>query len=130
MNIVRSLEGSVALTKLPCMLMTTKKGTEGIFIPTDAANLIKGKEGALYLPIKVALYDEENEFGQHGFVSLNVNPKAKYNKKWKQLSKDEQEKLKEINVILGNVKDWQFEGNSDAPADETVHTEDSDDMPF
>lgn len=133
MSLKQTLSGSIALTKLPCRLMKSAKGVEGIFIPTEHAHLVKGKEGALYLPLKIIVSGKEDQYGNHGMITFSRKAEDIFGKKYGQLSKEDQEKMNKINMILGNVKDFEFEGPADAPADNTVYAEGEvpkDDMPF
>ena len=78
------------------------------------------------MPVNVIVRDEQDKYGQNGFISQNVG-----SEKYKELGKD---KVKELNLpILGNIKDFSTPSNNDAGA---VHQavvmegEENDDLPF
>jgi len=125
----RSLSGSIALTKLVHVKMEVKGKSgkvEGIFVPTKANHLVKGKEGALYMPARIYLRDEEDQYGQMGFISQSVD-----SKEWKAASDEEKELLKKL-PILGNIKDFSStpdDATGDAGGGETFSPE-ADDLPF
>jgi len=127
----RVLSGSLALTKMNHvrLKMKNKKGKKISLIafPIDANFFVKGKDKALYMPICVIAKDEEDEYGQHGFVSQSVDSKA-----WKDANEELQEKMRKL-PILGSLKDFSFEGgkndNSGSASDDEFDPE-SDDLPF
>lgn len=125
----RRLSGSIALTKLihVPMEVTGKSGNKvkGIFIPIPQNHLFEGKEGALYANINVVIKDEEDQYGQHGFISQTVDSKI-----YKAATDTEKEEFKKL-PILGNLKDFSGGGNDSSGAASTnVFTPDSDDLPF
>lgn len=119
----RTLNGSIALTKLPQSIILEKQGKSGIirgvFLPIDGNSLTE-KDGAVYMDIRAVIREEEDKYGQHGFVAKAV-PSQVYKD-----NKDNKEWLNEQQPILGNLKDFSYTGNS-APVD-TVS--DDDDLPF
>lgn len=124
----RRLSGSLAITKLIHVPMEVngKSGkVKGIFIPTDVNHLVQGKEGALYLNINAVIKDEEDQYGQHGFVSQTVD-----SKKYKNATDAQKEEFQKL-PILGNLKDFSGGGNDNTgAASEKVFTPDSNDLPF
>lgn len=126
----RRLSGSIALTKLIHVRMevTGNSGNKvpGIFIPTEQNNLVKGKEGALYMNINVVTKTEEDQYGQHGFISQTVDSKV-----YKTATDEQKEEFKKL-PILGNLKDFSGGGGNDnsGAASDNVFTPESDDLPF
>ena len=116
--------GSLALTKLQSAIITTKKGAKCLLIPIEA-NYFTEKDGAIYLNCSVIVRDEQDQYGQNGFVSQKLDTE-----KYKELGA---EKAKEIKLpILGNIK--HFENNQNDSAGTTqvegaVNPEE-DDLPF
>ena len=120
----KQLTGSIELTKLVSAI-TTRKGksgdVKGVFIPIDHNHLTE-KDGRVYVDIRLIVRDEKDKYEQNGFISKGV-PKEVY-----QEHKDDKEKLKELQPILGNVRDWSnSSGNSSDPAP-VVDEEDT--LPF
>ena len=64
--------GSLTLTKLKSAIITTKKGNRAIVIPIEE-NFLVEKDGAIYLPISVIAKEQEDQYGQHGFISQSVS---------------------------------------------------------
>ena len=92
------LSGSLALTKLQSAIITTKKGTKAILLPIND-NFFTEKDGAIYLNVSVIVRDEQDQYGQNGFISQKLD-----SNKYKELGK---EKAAEIKLpILGNIKDF------------------------
>ena len=126
----KTYSGSVALTKLVHVKMKVKGkngDVEGLFIPADANYLVRGKEGALYLPVRVYTRDEADQYGQNGFISQSVDSKV-----WKEADDEKKEVLKQL-PILGNIKDFTAGGHNDAAGDAgggETFTLESDDLPF
>ena len=134
----RRLSGSLALSKLKHVLMTKKgkkdkktgekKDIEGIFIPIDINYLTRGKEGAIYLNLSLVVKDEEDKFGQHGFIGQNADSDT-----YKKLKKKGGKKFDEIRKlpILGNVKDFENSGGSqDNSGAAGSKIDEDDDLPF
>lgn len=120
----KRLSGSIALTKLESAIITTKKGTKAILIPIDS-NYLTEKDGAIYLNVGVVVKEQQDQYGQNGFISHNLS-----SEKYKELGK---EKAQEIKLpILGNIKD--FSGANDNSGstyvEEPVNPEESDDLPW
>ncbi len=119
----RTLNGSVALTKLPQAVIIEKKGKSGIikgvFLPIEG-NSMTEKDGVVYMDVRVVLHAEEDKYGNHGFIAKAV-PSSVYKEK-----KDDSEFMDSQQPILGNVKDFSFASNS-APV-ETF--EENDELPF
>jgi hypothetical protein len=119
----KRLSGSIALTKLQSAVITTKKGNKAILIPIDANYLIE-KDGAIYLNVGVVVRDEQDQYGQNGFISHQLG-----SDKYKELGKEIAQELKL--PILGNIKD--FSGSNDSEGAtyiaEPINPEE-DEMPF
>jgi hypothetical protein len=119
----KRLSGSIALTKLQSAVITTKKGNKAILIPIDANYLIE-KDGAIYLNVGVVVRDEQDQYGQNGFISHQLG-----SDKYKELGKEKAQELKL--PILGNIKD--FSGSNDSEGAtyiaEPINPEE-DEMPF
>jgi hypothetical protein len=116
--------GSLALTKLQSAIITTKKGSKCLLLPIEA-NYFTEKDGAIYLNCSVIVRDEQDQYGQNGFVSQKLDTE-----KYKELGA---EKAKEIKLpILGNIKHFENSGNDSAGTTQvegTVNPEE-DDLPF
>jgi len=119
------LSGSIALTKLQSAIITTKKGTKAILLPIEG-NYFTEKDGAIYLNVSVVVRDEQDQYGQNGFISQKLDTE-----KYKELGA---EKAKEISLpILGNIKDFKGGGNDTAGSTQVqgnIDPETSDDLPF
>lgn len=117
--------GSLALTKLQSAIITTKKGAKCLLIPIEA-NYFTEKDGAVYLNCSVVIRDEQDQYGQDGFVSQKLDTE-----KYKELGA---EKAKEIKLpILGNVKHFAGGGNDAVGATQIeapINPEDEDGLPF
>src|SRR5690606_14296758 len=91
------------LTKLQHVILE-KKGksgmVKGLFIPLDA-NLLSEKEGAVYMAGNVVVRDEQDKYGQNGFISKTTDSKV-----WKELDEAGKEEAKKLSPILGNIKDF------------------------
>ncbi len=100
----RSLSGSIAITKLKHTIRKFKnkagKEVECLVIPINLNHMVKGKEDACYLPVRVFVREEADEYGQHGFISQSVD-----SKKWKEASEQQRQEYKDL-PILGNIKDF------------------------
>lgn len=117
--------GSLALTKLKSAIITTKKGNRAIVLPIDD-NFLVEKDGSVYLPISIFAKDEQDQYGQNGFISQSVSSEV-----YKELGK---EKVKELGLpILGNFKHFANNANDSAGATVINHAtdpEEDDDLPF
>lgn len=128
----KRFSGSIALTKLKCFVtkMNSKKTgnpVEVIIIPIDENYLVRGKEGALYLPVSAIIKDEEDQFGQHGFISQNVDTKV-----WKDASEEQRETFRKL-PILGNLKDFSgYTNDTEGVMHDKLEPTDigGDDLPF
>ena len=120
----KNYSGSIALTKLKHVVRKSKKGAKIIVIPVEENYLVEGKDNAFYMPVRVITKAEEDQYGQHGFVSQSVDSKV-YNA----ASEEEKEEFKKL-PILGNIKDFSGGGNdSSGAADNEIEASD-DDLPF
>lgn len=126
----KTLSGSIALTKLVHSKVTTKKGAEVIVIPVEANLLEKDDNGGIYLPVRVIVTEEMDQYKQNGFIAKSIGSKAYKAADEKQ--KDEwKDKQKEITPILGSIKD--FSGGSQEVNTGEVSVDagtDIDDLPF
>lgn len=126
-KVVRRLDGSIALSKLQHVMMDKKnkkgKKIKCIVIPVKANYLYEGKDGAVYLNVRVNLKDGEDQFNQHGFIGQQV-PSDIY----KAASEKEKEKMN--TPILGGLKDWEFTSSSNDISGKKGNIEEDDDLPF
>lgn len=142
----KTLVGSIALDRLIHVKME-KKGksgmVKGLFIPLEANKLEEhsydsknGQVNEIQLPVRVIVKDEQDKYGQNGFIAKAIGSKT-----YKAATKEEQEAFKDSNneetkkmtPILGNVKDFSSGGapqqnQSNAVSDETF--DENDDLPF
>lgn len=121
----KTLSGSIALTKMQSAIITTKKGAKAIILPIDA-NYFTEKEGAVYLNVNVIVRDEQDSYGQNGFIAQKLD-----SNKYKELGKESASEIKL--PILGNIKD--FSGGSNDSGGATVYNAspmdpEEDDLPF
>lgn len=121
----RNLSGGIALTKLPQAVIKELKGKSGqirgIFLPIDGNHLVE-KDGSVYMDIRVVIREEEDKYGQIGFVAKAV-PSSVY----KGL-KDDKDKLNAAQPILGNLKD--FSGGGQSNTDPAPVVGEDEDLPF
>ena len=121
--------GSIALTKLTHVLMDKKGKTgmvRGIFIPIEV-NALETKDNAVYLPIKVTVKDEADQYGQNGFIGKTI----KTAKKWADMTEAEKESQKALTPILGNIKDFtNGAGANDSAGAASPPIAEEDDLPF
>jgi hypothetical protein len=121
--------GSLALTKMKSAIITTKKGNKAILMPIDD-NYFTEKDGAVYLNVSVIVRDEQDQYGQNGFISQKL-PTDKY----KELGSEKGKEIGNSLPILGNIKHFE-NANSQNDSFGTVkvqgqvNPEDSDDIPF
>ena len=102
--------GSIALSKMVHVRMEVEGQSgkvDGIFIPIEANHLVKGKEGAVYMPLRVITRAEADDYGQHGFISQSVDSKV-----YKDATDAQKEEFKKL-PILGNIKNFSAGGASD-----------------
>jgi len=123
----KNLSGSIALTKLQHVIME-KKGksgmVKGLFIPIEA-NLLTEKDGAVYMAVNVKVKDQQDVYGQNGFISKTTDSKI-----WKELDESGKEHAKSLSPILGNIKDFTAGGNDNAGAAAEGVVREEDDLPF
>ena len=116
--------GSLALTKLQSAVITTKKGAKCLLIPIEA-NHFTEKDGAIYMNCSVIVREDQDQYGQNGFISQKLDTE-----KYKSLGA---EKASEIKLpILGNIKHFSGSQNHSAGAvivSQAVDPE-QDDLPF
>lgn len=120
----RTLTGSIALTKLPQAVIVDKKNKTGemvkcVLLPIDG-NSMTEKDGAVYMDVRVVLREEQDQYGQNGFIAKSL-PTEVY-----KANKDNESWINDHQPILGNVKDWS-QGSNSAPA-QTI--DEDDDLPF
>jgi len=122
----KTYSGSIALTKLKHTVrpLKGKSGTvRCLIIPIDD-NYFVEKNDAIYMPVRVITKDEEDDYGQHGFIAQAVDSKA-----WKEASEGEREKMNEL-PIMGNIKNFDA-GSPRSGQDDSIVTEElEDDLPF
>ena len=130
----RTLNGSLALTKLVHVKMT-KKGksgmVEGLFIPIDANFLERDENGNVYLPVRTIVNETADEYKNHGFIAKSIGSGI-----WKAATDEKKEMFKEkqseITPILGSIRDFSNSGSandgSGAASEETF--DENDDLPF
>lgn len=121
----KTLSGSIALTKMKSAIITTKKGAKAIVLPIDA-NYFTEKDGAVYLNVNVVVRDEQDSYGQNGFISQKLD-----SGKYKEMGKEAANELKL--PILGNIKDFGSGGNDSAGStvyDAKPIDPEEDDLPF
>jgi len=147
----RNLSGSLALSKIKHVLMEVKgkpneDGSErmikGMFIPFEANKLVvvEKKEGEdaeakvvetqVYMPVRVIVKDEMDEYKQHGFISKSLDSKD-----YKALGTGDaaQAAAKEFTPILGSIKEFENTGDSQDSAGNATQGETftpSDEVPF
>jgi hypothetical protein len=128
----RTLVGNLALSKLIHVKMEVegKSGkVKGIFIPLAVNHIVEGSgekdKDAVYIAVRVLVRSEEDQYGQHGFISQSVDSKT-----YKAASEDEKKKFNEL-PIMGNIKDFSLQNNDNAGAVEPDKTfAPTDKMPF
>lgn len=116
--------GSIALTKLQSAIITTKKGAKCILIPINE-NYLSEKDGAVYMNCNVVVRDEQDQYGQNGFIAQKLDTE-----KYKELGK---EKANEIKLpILGNIKNFAPQNNDAGATTQVIGEVDAekDDLPF
>lgn len=121
--------GSLALTKMKSAVITTKKGNKAILLPIDE-NYFTEKDGAIYLNVSVIVREEQDQYGQNGFISQKL-PTDKY----KELGAEKGKEIGNALPILGNIKHFENASTQNDSAGTTqvqgqVNPEDSDDIPF
>lgn len=143
----KTLVGSIALDRLIHVKME-KKGksgmVKGLFIPLEANKLEEHsyqlKDGTrvneIQLPVRVIVKDEQDKFGQNGFIAKAIGSKtykAATSEQQEAFKDSNNEETKKLTPILGNVKDFSSGGapqqnQSNAVSDETF--DENDDLPF
>ena len=119
--------GSVALTKLKHALTVSKSGKQLLVLPIDD-NFLQVKDNAVYMNVNVVVRDEQDQYGQNGFISQKMSTE-----KYKELG----EVAKDIKLpILGNIKDFTQNNSGDTAgasqelANDLPSPEETDDLPF
>ena len=120
--------GSLALTKMKSAVITTKKGNKAILLPIDE-NYFTEKDGAIYLNVSVIVREEQDQYGQNGFISQKL-PTDKY----KELGAEKGKEIGNALPILGNIKHFENASTQNDSAGATqiegqVDPEE-DEMPF
>lgn len=120
--------GSLALTKMKSAIITTKKGNKAILLPIDE-NYFTEKDGAVYLNVSVIVREEQDQYGQNGFISQKL-PTDKY----KELGTEKGKEIGNGLPILGNIKHFENASSQNDSAGTTqvqgqVNPEE-DDLPF
>ena len=120
--------GSLALTKMKSAIITTKKGNKAILLPIDE-NYFTEKDGSVYLNVSVIVREEQDQYGQNGFISQKL-PTDKY----KELGAEKGKEIGNGLPILGNIKHFENASSKNDSAGTTqvqgqVNPEE-DDLPF
>lgn len=127
---IRNFTGSLALSKLKHVIMTKKnkkgKKIKCIVIPIKDNYLVEGKEGAIYMNIRLRTTEGKGQYDDNGFIAH-----AAPSKMYKEASKKEKEKMNNL-PILGNVIDWDGPsgGSNDNSGSAGAAIGDDDDLPF
>lgn len=121
--------GSLALTKMKSAIITTKKGNKAILLPIDE-NYFTEKDGAVYVNVSVIVREEQDTYGQNGFISQKL-PTDKY----KELGAEKGKEIGNALPILGNIKHFENVSSQNDSSGTTqiqgqVNPEDSDEIPF
>lgn len=123
----RTLNGSIAISKLKHDVLNVKYGNKkikGIFLPIDKNHISEVKD-AFYLPVRVIIYPDENEYGQHGMIAQSVD-----SKKYKEASEEQKEVFKKL-PIIANLKDFYYNPDNSGKMEEgSPEVEPQDDLPF
>lgn len=134
--IKRKISGHINLNNpkgLKTMVMTTKKGTKGVFIPFEANGVEsylskEAKEGdaPMYkLNIEILEYEHDDDWDQSGAITN----KPKTGKKWQEMSKEEQDEHNAKSAFIGSIKIW-GSGRTAPQSDPEEYEEESDELPF
>ena len=132
-NEQKQLTAKIALDKLICVKVTSKKGADCLMIPIKDNNLEVDEYG-IHLPIRIIYRPIQDDKKQNGFISKAIGSETykaatkEQQEAWKDFSNEE---TKKQTPILGNVKDWSSSApaTSDVAQSEAVDP-DSDDLPF
>lgn len=135
----RNIFASIALTKLKNYILKINlkdgKPVKGIFIPIDPQNpnfLVKGREEKYYLNVKIYLRDDEDQYGNIGYIAHQAPSEI-----YKNATDQEKKKIQELE-ILGNIKEFTNNDNSGNMGTKTLTqkpevisgADDTDDLPF
>jgi hypothetical protein len=104
----KNYSGEIELTKMQCAIMTTPKGTRCLMIPIKENHLDEFSEGRIALPINIIVHEENDRYGNAGFIGQKVA-----SKEYKEMT-DEQKKETKL-PILGNFKDFSSDSGTPAP---------------
>lgn len=127
----KHLTGSIELTKLKQKLIVNKRNKAGeiircLLLPIEGNGLLDHADpktgeftNRVFMDVGVLVRDEQDEYGQNGFISKRANSEL-----YKEI-KDDEEELKSQQPILGNIKDWSNQNQSSADV-----MDDDDDIPF
>jgi hypothetical protein len=120
----KSYSGSLKMTKLKLVITTTAKGTKCLLIPIDDNHLYE-KDGAFYLPIRLTVFAEKNQYGDDGLIAQTLS-----SEEYKALGSEEAKKI-EL-PILGNFKHFEASqnDNSGVVSNEVYNGVDDDNLPF
>jgi len=126
----RTLNGSIALTKLVHSKVITKKGAKVIVIPIEANLLDEDDNGGIYIPVRVIVKDDQDQYGQNGFIAKSIGSK-RHKAATEETKKEWKNKEKEITPIMGSVKDFSS-GSQDSNTGEVEVSSSTeiDDLPF
>lgn len=129
----KTLSGSIALSRLKHAIVTTKKGAKCLMIPIEDNDLkinsykAGGKDVTEYeIPVRIIYKPEQDDRGQNGFIAKSTTPE------FYKANKDNEDLMKSLTPILGNIKDWSNSGaapiNNDVGAGQEFSED--DDLPF
>ena len=129
----KQLTASIALDRLICAKVTSKKGAECLMIPI-ADNNLEVDDYGIHLPVRIIYRPVQDDKKQNGFISKAIGSKtykaatAEQQAAWKDFKNED---TKKQTPILGNVKDWSSSGpaTSDVAQGAAVDP-DADDLPF
>lgn len=122
----RKLYGSLALTKMKCQTIISKKGTECLVMPIDDNFFVRGANGAVYLNTTVWINDEIDQYGN--IASIKHTGQI-YGKKWSDLDEEEKKTINDL-PYLGNFKEATPAGGNDAAGTISADPINEDDLPF
>jgi hypothetical protein len=125
----RTLVGSLALSRLKHDTITViygKTKVKGIFIPFKHNHIQEQENKAVYMPVRVLLFEQANRFGQHGMITQSVESSM-----WKEGTEVQREDFRNL-PILGNLKDFDLhtENINTMDNEQSQPVTRGDDLPF
>lgn len=129
----KQLTASIALDRLICAKVISKKGDECLMIPI-AENNLEVDDYGIHLPIRIIYKPVQDDKKQNGFISKAIGSatykaaSSDQQAAWKDFSNEE---TKKQTPILGNVKDWSSSGPATSEVAKGAAIDpDADDLPF